>query len=170
VAAPGLVVTNAHVVAGTDTPTVTTADERTVDATVVAFDPAIDLAVLRAPLDRPALPLAEPAVGESGLVLGFPGGGPLDPSPFSVGELLAARGYDIYDRDTVDRELLVLASELAPGDSGSAVVRADGAVVGVAVAVAPDQRGVSYALAPGQARALVEAAGRNRVDTGPCLG
>jgi S1-C subfamily serine protease len=168
--APGSVLTNAHVVAGTDAPRVTTTDGVTLDATVVAFDPAVDLAVLRVPLDRPVLPLADPAVGQAGLVLGFPGGGPLDPSPFSVGELLAARGYDIYDRDTVDRELLVLASELAPGDSGSAVVRSDGAVVGVAVAVAPDRPGVSYALAPGQVRAVVAAAGGGEVGTGPCLG
>ena len=42
--------------------------------------------------------------------------------------------------------MLVLASDLAPGDSGSALVDPQGQVVGVAFAVAPDKPGVAYAL------------------------
>ena len=52
-------------------------------------------------MDRPALRLAPPEEGDQGLELGFPGGGPLAPSPFEVGELLAASGYDNYDAEPV---------------------------------------------------------------------
>lgn len=169
VAAPGLVVTNAHVVAGTRGSTISTVDGDQREATVVAFDPAVDLAVLRSGLDRPALPLARATPGDTGLVLGFPGGGPFAPSPFRVAELIDARGYDIYDRQVVDRDLLVLAAALEPGDSGSPVVRTDGTVLGVAVAVAPDRPGVAYALEGGQVGEVLARVGPGPVDTGPCL-
>ena len=169
VVAPGLVATNAHVVAGTTSLELRTPDGVRADGTVVAFDPRVDLALVATDLDRPVLPLAAPANGDRGLVLGFPGGGPLDPSPFQVGELLDARGYDIYDRGAVDRNLLVLASALAPGDSGSAVVRTDGSVIGVAVAIAPDRPGVAYALDEQQLATLLAARSSTPVSTGPCL-
>ena len=171
VVAPGLVVTNAHVVAGTRGVELRTTDDRSARGTVVAFDPSVDLALVATDLTRPALRLEEPEEGRDGLVLGFPGGGGFDPSPYSVAGLLDARGYDIYDRDLVDRRLVVLATDLAPGDSGSAVATPQGTVVGVAVAVAPDRPGVAYALAPDQVRSLVASLGGSRapVGTGPCL-
>ena len=90
-----------------------------------------------------------------------------------LGDELAATGYDIYDRALVRRDLLVLASELEPGDSGSAVVDANGTVIGLAVAVAPDRSGVAYALDGSGVRQRVETAvsagGSDAVSTGPCL-
>jgi S1-C subfamily serine protease len=169
VVAPGLVATNAHVVAGTTDLELRTPDGTTESGRVVAFDPHVDLALVSTDLDRPPLPLAAARTADRGLVLGYPGGGVLHPSPFELGDRLDARGYDIYDRDTVDRDLLVLASDLAPGDSGSAVVRADGSVIGVAVAIAPDRPGVAYALDEGQLRTLLAGPHGRRVDTGPCL-
>src|SRR5262249_31407980 len=74
VIAPQRVITNAHVVAGTDRVQVETADG-TLDATVVNYDPETDVAILRVPgLRAPVLQLApKPAVsGLSGLVLGYP--------------------------------------------------------------------------------------------------
>jgi uncharacterized membrane protein required for colicin V production len=168
--APGLVATNAHVVAGTESLTLRTPGGAKAPGTVVGFDPRIDLALVSTSLELPVLPLATPKVGDRGLVLGYPGGGPLAPSPFQVGQLLRATGYDIYDKATVDRELLVLASDLAPGDSGSAVVRTDGEVIGVAVAIAPDRPGVAYALDEQQLARLVAAGRGGPVSTGPCLG
>lgn len=170
VVAPGVVATNAHVVAGTTSLEVRTADGVTTDGRVVAFDPRVDLALVSTNLDRVPLPLGRPADGDTGLVLGFPGGSKaLEPSPFQVGQQIDARGYDIYDRATVDRSLLVLASDLAPGDSGSAVVRADGSVIGVAVAVAPDRSGVAYALDGAQLQPLLDGPRSTPVSTGPCL-
>jgi S1-C subfamily serine protease len=171
VVSPGLVATNAHVVASADRVELETADGASSNGQVVAFDPQVDLALVSVTIERPTLPLAEPGVGDQGLVLGFPGGGPFEPSPFQVGQRISATGFDIYDRGLVRRDLLALASELAPGDSGSAVLRADGSVVGVAVAVAPDRGGVAYALAAGELTELLQRTGSDRsaVDTGPCL-
>jgi S1-C subfamily serine protease len=166
--APGLVATNAHVVAGAGAVELTTADGARGSGRVVAFDPAVDLALVAADLERPPLPVRAPSEGDEGLVLGFPGGGPFAPSPFAVGQLIDARGYDIYDSATIDREILALAAALEPGDSGSAVLRADGAVIGVAVAVAPDRADVAYALNSSELVQLLGAATDRAVDTGPC--
>lgn len=164
----GLVATNAHVVAGNDRVKLSTVDGEEADGVVVAFDPSVDLALIRTSLDRAPLPVAVPSAEDRGVVLGYPGGGPLRPSPFLVGDLIAATGRDIYDRALVNRDLLVLSSDLEPGDSGSAVVREDGTVIGVSVAVAPDRAGVAYALAPDQLAPLLASAAR-AVSAGPCI-
>ncbi len=164
-----LLVTNAHVVAGTSDLRLISPNGTEVAGTVVAFDPKADLALVRAPVDATPLKLVEPHDADRGLVLGYPGGGPLDPSPFVVAETLDATGYDIYDKALVDRNLLVLASNLAPGDSGSAVVRSDGSVIGVAVAIAPDKPGVAYALDERSLTKMLLSVGTRRLDTGPCL-
>lgn len=169
VVASGVVATNAHVVAGTDTQQLITPDGATAESRVVAFDPAVDLALLATDLDRPVLPLAPGGDGDRGLVMGFPGGGPFAPSPFQVGETLDATGFDIYDREQVRRRLAVLSSDLEPGDSGSAVVRSDGAVVAVAVAVSPDRDGVAYALDQSELSAVMARPRGNPVDTGGCV-
>lgn len=168
VAAPGIVATNAHVVAGTRDLEVVTTDDRRSTGTVVAFDPSIDLALIATDLDRPVLHLAPSRKGDAGLVMGFPGGGPFDPSPFVVGDSIDATGLDIYDRAEARRRLLVLSSDLAPGDSGSAVVRSDGSVVAVAVAIAPDRHGVAYALDEGQLATMLDRPHPARVTTGTC--
>jgi S1-C subfamily serine protease len=167
---PGVVVTNAHVVAGEDDTTVFPESGGDEAATVVAFDPERDLAVLSAPgLDPPALPMADPDVGTKGAVLGHPGGGPLEVSPFAVREEVRASGRDLYDeRDTL-RSVLVLASRLAPGDSGAPLVDPAGEVVGVAFAIAPDREGTAYALDPSEVRAVLAGRTGRRVGTGPCL-
>lgn len=167
--AENLVATNAHVVAGSSSLSVVTTDGAERDGRVIAFDPQIDLALVSTSLDRPVLPLATPSVGDAGLVMGFPGGGPFAPSPFSVGERLPATGFDIYERSLVERDLLVLSSDLAPGDSGSAVLRDDGSVIGVAMAIAPDRAGVAYALASDELSDLLRRATSTTADTGACM-
>src|SRR3546814_3814837 len=122
-------------------------DGSEVSASIVAFDPRRDLAVLRAPgLERPALPLGDTEEGGRGAVFGHPGGGPLRAAPFEVGQEVTATGSDIYDSARTEREVLVLAAGLQPGDSGGALIDAEGRVVGVAFAIAPDRPGVAYAL------------------------
>ena len=165
-----LVVTNAHVVAGEDATEVERSDGSRVSAAVVAFDPDRDLAVLSAPgLDREPLPVGRAEEGDVGGVYGHPGGGPLEISPYEIAQEVQARGSDIYDRDPTERAVFLLAAELAPGDSGSALVDADGEVVGVAFAIAPDRDGVAYALTDAELRAVLEGDLSRTVDTGPCL-
>jgi len=165
-----LVVTNAHVVAGEDSTEVERSDGTRVSADVVAFDPERDLAVLSAPgLDRPALSLGDADEGDVGGVYGHPGGGPLEISPYEIAQEVQARGSDIYDRNATEREVFLLATDLAPGDSGSALVDADGEVVGVAFAIAPDRDNVGYALTDAELRAVLAGDLTTPVDAGPCL-
>jgi S1-C subfamily serine protease len=166
---PDLVVTNAHVVAGESGTEVELADGRTLDAAVVAFDPERDLAVLRTDGEAPALSLRDADTGDVGGVFGHPGGGGLEVSPFRVAEEITAVGRDIYDQGSTSRDVLVLASDLAPGDSGSALVDPQGQVVGVAFAVAPDKPGVAYALAISELREVLERDLSRERDTGGCL-
>jgi S1-C subfamily serine protease len=170
VAAPGLIVTNAHVVAGEDETEVELDDGSKREAVVVAFDPSRDLAVLQVDgLDRTPLHLRDAEVDDIGGVFGHPGGGPLEISPFKVGDQITAVGTDIYDRDRSRRQVLVLASDLAPGDSGAAMIDTQGNVVGIAFAVAPDKPGVAYALALEELREVLATDLTTPRSTGDCL-
>lgn len=165
-----VVVTNAHVVAGQTDTQVELTDGSLLDAFVAAFDPDRDLAVLRVPgLDRQPLPIADGQPGTAGGVFGYPGGAPLRVQPFQVAEEVRAVGTDIYDRRRTERQVLILASQLRPGDSGSALVDGAGNVVGVAFAIAPDDPGVAYALDVTELEAVLAGDLHTEVPTGPCL-
>lgn len=170
VAMPGLVVTNAHVVAGEKAPRVEPFQGRSLPATVVLFDANRDLALLRVPgLAGQPLAVDKAQEGETGAVYGHPGGGALRAAPAKISQELIAVGRDIYDRNDTRRSIFVLASALRPGDSGAALVDKEGKVVGVAFAIAPDKPGVSYALTDKELRPVLAAAGTAAVSTGGCL-
>ena len=168
------VVTNAHVVAGSSHTTVRRhPDNSALDADVIAFDPDRDVAVLHVDgLDRAALPISpdDPSIGSIGAVFGHPRGGPLAVQPYQVGQIVNATGRDIYDGSATRRRVLFLASSLAPGDSGGALVDPGGTVVGIAFAIAPDRDNVAYALATSEVNAVLSTAAGSTVSTGPCLG
>jgi S1-C subfamily serine protease len=172
VAEPGLVVTNAHVVAGEDSTTVEDANGNDQPATVIVFDTLRDLAVLSVPgLRAEPLTIATGAKGDIGAVYGYPGGGRLTASPSKVGEEILARGTDIYRTRKSERRVYVLASSLAPGDSGGPLVEQNGDVIGVAFAIDPGRDNTAFALTDAEFRPVVdEARGRvGAVDTGRCL-
>jgi len=173
VAAPGVVVTNAHVVAGEHATSVIALSGRTLTATVVAFDPIRDVAVLDVP-DLPARPLTLTTghVGAVGAVYGHPRGGPLTASPARVGDEIKAKGTDIYRTGSSLRNVYVLASVLAPGDSGGALVNRRGSVIGMAFAIDPGRNATAYALTDAEIRPVVNPVRDGdsaRVDTGRCL-
>jgi S1-C subfamily serine protease len=171
VVADGLVVTNAHVVAGEEATTVIRDDGTRFDGTVVVFDPDRDLAVVRVDgLDRPALPVGAGApVDTIGGVFGHPGGEPLRIAPFRVAREITATGRDIYGNGSTERRVLELAAALRPGDSGSPLVDPTGQVVGVAFAIARDRSGVAYALTTDELVAALAAVSPQAISTGPCL-
>jgi S1-C subfamily serine protease len=173
-AAPGYVVTNAHVVAGVDAPQVREADGTAHPATPVLFDPGIDVAVLRVaePIGPPLELAAAPAErGDGAAVLGYPEGGGLSAAPAVLRARLEAVGRDIYGRGRVRREVYELQAEVRPGNSGGPFVEADGTVLGVVFAGSTTDPGIGYALASTEVEPLLERAeGRTApVPTGPCL-
>ncbi|MBI4260788.1 MAG: MarP family serine protease [Actinobacteria bacterium] len=174
VAAEGYVVTNAHVVAGMDRPEVLDPAGGSQAATVVLFDPDLDLAILSvARTPGPVLSLQDGVVdrGATGVVIGYPQGGGLDWERAAVRRTLSAVGYDIYGRDKVVREIYELQAVVRPGNSGGPFVEPDGDVAGVVFAASTTDRDVGYALTSDQVQPIVdEATGRTgAVDTGPCL-
>lgn len=163
------VVTNAHVVAGSERLRVRRPDGRLITARVVVFDDNRDLAVLSAPgLGLQPLAIGAGREGTSGAVLGYPGGqNTVRVAPALVRREQPAVGRDIYGRDRITRRVLFLASSLRQGDSGAAMIDGDGNVVGVAFAIAPDQPNTAFALDDSELRTVLTAPRRPGV--GPCV-
>jgi len=165
-----LVVTNAHVVAGEDSTTVVRDDGQGFEGQVVLYDPATDIAIIRVPgIDRPPLPLGDSQVGDSGGVFGHPNGGDLRVAPYQIARRVTATGTDIYDKHRVSRDVVFVAADLSPGDSGAPLVDATGAVAGMAFAIAPDRDAVAYALTVPELRAALNSTIGVRTGTGECL-
>ena len=172
VAGPGLVVTNAHVVAGIDRPVVEDRRGRHA-ATPVLFDSGLDVAVLRADgLAGPVLPLARGLAppGTAGAALGYPGGGPFRAVPAAVRRSLVAVGRDIYGERITTRAVYELQATIRPGNSGGPLVNADGTVLGVVFSRSVAQPQVGYALVSDDiaSRLRTAAARAGRVGTGDC--
>ncbi len=167
---PGLVVTNAHVVSGTDDVRIRLTDGSTRAGDVVAFDDDRDLALISVgDLGRSPLPLDDARLGEGAAAFGHPGGqDQLRIAPATVEDQIEAEGRDIRDRGRVRRQVVILAAELRSGDSGSAVVDVDGNVIGVVFAVAPDRPSTAYALATSELRAVLGAPRDPATSTGGC--
>jgi S1-C subfamily serine protease len=171
VAGDGLVVTNAHVVAGQDDTTVQLGGEGgSLDADAVWFDPENDLAILRAPGLGGAPRLAmnvNAEVGADAAVLGFPEDGPYDVQPARLGRTATVVTQDAYGRGPVQRRITSVRGLVRHGNSGGPVVGADGRVVTTIFAAATSRRRTGYGIPDSVVR---EALGRARapVDTGPC--
>src|SRR5918997_323247 len=105
VAAPNLVVTNAHVVAGENVTRVQPGGTGPpYRAEVVLFDDKNDVAILRvAGLGLDPMPLAKPRTGEAAAVLGFPENGPLDIRPARTGSTRRVISGDAYNHGPVER-------------------------------------------------------------------
>jgi len=170
VAGPGLVVTNAHVVAGEEDTTVTLRSGGTLDASAVHYEPRNDLAILRvADLDLPALRLA-PRVprGAAAAVLGYPENGPLTISPARVGSTGEVISQDSYGRGPVRRRMTPFRGRVLSGNSGGPAVDASGQVL-TTVFAAEQGRGRPGGL--GVPDPIVRRALQGNLrpaDTGPC--
>jgi S1-C subfamily serine protease len=169
--APQRVMTNAHVVAGTEHLVVEVGGERH-DARVVVYDPSRDLAVLAVPsMSAPALRFAPPAIrGSDAIVVGYPLDGPYTAVPARVRDVREVRGPDIYNERTVDREVYTIRATVRSGNSGGPLLAPNGTVYGVIFAAAVDDPQTGFALTARESAPVI-AAGRSAsasVGTGPC--
>jgi S1-C subfamily serine protease len=172
VVAPGVVVTNAHVVAGVHGLTVLD-PTGSHPATVVHFDPNEDLAVLKVPtLRAPALATdtGTLAPGTAGAVIGYPEGGPLREGDAVVLDETTAVGQNIYNQGTVSRAIYELSADIQPGNSGGPLITTDGRVAGIVFAKSVSLDKVGYALIWRDVAADVDTASHQSaaVSTGAC--
>ncbi len=160
VAAPNLVVTNAHVVAGENATRIQTAGTgRRLPARVVVFDPSNDVAVLRVPnLDEPALALAEPEPAEEVAVIGFPENGPLDVQPGRTGQTRRVISTNAYNEGPVERTVTSFNVFVRPGNSGGPAVNERGEVVATIFASRADTQDSGYGIPSQLVRDLVDLA------------
>jgi S1-C subfamily serine protease len=174
---PQRVMTNAHVVAGTSETTVEVPGRgsrtRTLRATVVSYDPQVDVAVLAVP-DLEADPLtfaAEPArAGDDAIVLGYPLDGPFTATAAKVRDRIQLRGPDIYDSGTVTRDVYTVRAVVRSGNSGGPMIAPDGRVIGVVFGAALDDSETGFVLTAQQVSAALNSSGglTRRADTGSC--
>ncbi len=179
VAAPGLVVTNAHVVAGeTDTTVEVEGNPPAVPAALVDFDSHDDIAVLRVGgLGERALAMApSPAPGTPAAILGYPLDGPFNVQPGRIGQTVVTTTEDAYGNGPVMRSIEALRGLVRPGNSGGPLVDAAGQVVGTVFAAITGSSGPSSGDGLAVPNALVrvqlgKAETRSgTVSSGPCAG
>jgi S1-C subfamily serine protease len=172
IAAPDLVVTNAHVVAGESDTTVTPfGSSSALDADAVHYDPSNDLAILRVSgVGGSPLSLApEVQSGTAGAVLGYPENGPFTITPARAGVTGPVQTEDSYGRGPITRELTALRGDVRSGNSGGPLVDGDGRVLGTIFASTTQGKPGGYAV-PNDvvANALRDTSGP--VGTGACTG
>ena len=148
------VLTNAHVVAGTDDVVVQSGGD-SLRARVVLFDPGRDVAVLDVPqLGAPALPLrrSDARSGEPAVVLGYPEDGPFTASPARVRSKTTLSGRDIYDDRDVQRSIYAIRAVVRSGNSGGPLLDDSGRVLGIVFARSLDSTDTGFVLTDDEIR------------------
>jgi S1-C subfamily serine protease len=167
------VLTNAHVVAGvTQGPTVTTPDGRVHQATVVFYDPQVDIAVLYVPrLNLTPLSFDYSAqAGANAVVAGYPLDHSFTAVAARIGGTQNAVGPDIYQTGQVDRQIFEIRASVKPGNSGGPLLSPSGSVYGVVFAAAVDTSDTGFALTANEVSADAKAgsAQTSQVSTESC--
>ena len=172
VLSPDRVMTNAHVVAGANSVTVE-ASGNPYDATVVSYDPTVDIAILSVP-NLPSGPLAfanTPVTsGTQAVVMGYPGGGGFMATPARIRELIELSGPDIYRSATVNREVYTVRASVEQGNSGGPLIDLNGQVLGVVFGAAVDDNDTGFVLTAKEVAAQLAHIGDTApVATGECV-
>jgi S1-C subfamily serine protease len=172
VLSPDRVMTNAHVVAGANSVTVE-ASGNPYDATVVSYDPTVDIAILSVP-NLPPGPLAFANTpvksGAEAIVMGYPGGGGFVATPARIRELIELSGPDIYRSATVNREVYTIRASVEQGNSGGPLIDLNGQVLGVVFGAAVDDNDTGFVLTAKEVAAQLARIGDTTpVATGQCV-
>ncbi|OMC41069.1 hypothetical protein A5744_19170 [Mycobacterium sp. IS-1264] len=173
VVADHTVMSNAHVVAGSDSVTVQDTDGTSYDATVVSYNPRVDISILTVP-GLPAPPLAfanaPAATGTDALVMGFPDDSSFEATPARIREVIELTGPDIYRTTTITRQVYTIRGTVRQGDSGGPMVDLNGHVLGVVFGAAVDDAGTGYALTANEVSGELQNIGNTTAAaTGSCV-
>lgn len=156
--ANGTILTNAHVVEGADTVTVTFKDGRELRGEVIGEDPLTDLAVIK--VDATNLPTV--TVGNSDTLR--PGewaiaiGNPLGLDNTVTAGIISATGRTSAQIRVPDKRVQFIQTDAAinPGNSGGPLLNERGEVIGVNTAIIGNAQGLGFAIPINQARAIAD--------------
>tara|TARA_Y100001970_G_scaffold163426_1_gene199765 strand:- start:195 stop:902 length:708 start_codon:yes stop_codon:yes gene_type:complete len=163
------ILTNAHVVAGTDELHVIDKNGDQYLAKIVAFDPQTDLALLHVDgLNAPALPIALPEKGAYGVAL-VGGDGQVKAIPANIDRVVDINIADIYGEGEYRRKGMQLGADISPGDSGGAIIDSSGSVVGLVFSRSNNTDGVSYAVSSEEFPLVTRDISLNGANNGDCL-
>lgn len=173
VIAPNRVMSNAHVVAGADQITIDV-DGQEYPATVVSYDPDIDISILDVP-NLPLRPLQfaehEAPPGTDAVAMGYPGGGDFTATPVRVRETITLKGPDIYQSKTVTRNVYTVRGSIKQGNSGGPMIDRSGKVLGVVFGAAVDDNDTGFVLTAKQVEHQIARVDYTEpVPTGACVG
>lgn len=170
IAAPEIVVTNAHVVAGQDDTTVSTPAGDELEAGVLHYEPRNDLAVLGVPgLTGAPIPAMDgPRSGTAGATVGYPEGGPLTVNAARLGRTGTVISEDSYGRGPVERSMTPFRGLVRNGNSGGPVVDGEGRVLTTVFASSLQSGPASGLGVPNRIVDKALAGPLERADAGPC--
>ncbi|MBW4628766.1 MAG: trypsin-like peptidase domain-containing protein [Brasilonema octagenarum HA4186-MV1] len=148
IGADGRILTNAHVVDGADTVTVTLKDGRTYKGKVLGKDELTDVAVVKIQADK----LPTVALGNSNQLQ--PGdwaiaiGNPLGLGNTVTTGIISATGRTSNQIGSPDRRVEYLQTDAAinPGNSGGPLINAQGQVIGMNTAIIQGAQGLGFAI------------------------
>ena len=144
------VLTNAHVVSGVTQPVVLAPNGQALSGRVTYFDPKRDLAVI-AVSGLTASPLtvaASPAVGATGVIAGYPFGGPFSEGGARVVQSGAVTVPDVTGGGRTSRQIAAIAADVEQGNSGGPLLSTSGRVIGIVFAKSTSQSDLGYAMTP----------------------
>ncbi|MEN9520234.1 MAG: hypothetical protein RLZZ381_2822 [Cyanobacteriota bacterium] len=158
VSSDGLILTNAHVVEGSNQVKVTLKDGQTYQGRVMGTDSLTDLAVIKINADSlPAITFADSdnlQPGEWAIAIGNPLG--LD-NTVTTG-IVSATGRSSAQVGVADKRVSFIQTDAAinPGNSGGPLLNAQGEVIGINTAIIQNASGLSFAIPSNAARDIAE--------------
>jgi S1-C subfamily serine protease len=166
------VLTNAHVVSGVTEPVVLAPNGQALSGRVTYFDPGRDLAVI-AVSGLKASPLtvaASAAVGTTGVIAGYPFGGPFSEGGARVVQTGAVTVPDVTGGGRTTRQIAAIAADVEQGNSGGPLLTTSGRVIGIVFAKSTSRSGLGYAMTPAEFGGVVDrsASLASAVSTGSC--
>jgi S1-C subfamily serine protease len=156
--ADGLIMTNAHVIEGSNSITVRTFDGAEYEAGLVGSEPAYDLAVIRAEGTDDLVP-ADLGVSES-LLVGEPviaigNALNLGGQPSVTTGIVSAVSRSIDGPDGRLSDLIQTDAAINPGNSGGPLVDSTGAVIGINTAIIENSQNIGFAIAIDSAKPII---------------
>jgi serine protease Do len=158
VSSDGLILTNAHVVEGSEQVKVTLKDGKSYPGKVMGRDPLTDVAVIKiAAVNLPAVTFADSdnlQPGEWAIAIGNPLG--LD-NTVTTG-IVSATGRSSAQVGVADKRVNFIQTDAAinPGNSGGPLLNAQGEVIGINTAIIQNAQGLGFAIPVNAARDIAE--------------